>query len=350
MAQSSKNDRIFYACQAVAICDSGKPAVAAANVAHGVQSVGMTTSFNLEQVFEFGQIQIYDNIEGVVDVEVTIEKAIDGDRLLYLMATRDLGKTDLVGSTKKKSDVYLAIYSDAVDQVGATNKQSVVMNSGMFVSSISYTYPVDGTATESIGFSGNDRFWNSIKTGDDRLGYTPSALWADALNTGLSGSDTPASGDVVRRVDVNIGASTLPSIVRSQGYDPGLPTDVFSQGAHLQSITVSSDFGTESINELGRFGPYAKYASFPVEVTCEIEVMATSGDLVSVSGSNKNLGDETIIVVDQAGTRLNLGTANKLSSISYTGGDTGGGNATITYGYSNFNDLTVYNPIDSSGL
>ena len=44
---------------------------------------------------------------------------------------------------------------------------------------------------------------------------------------------------------------------------------------------------------------------------------------------------------DRAGTVLNLGTANKLSSVSYTGGDTGGGNATVTYAYSNFNDLTV---------
>ena len=49
---------------------------------------GMTSSFNLEQVFEFGQIQIYENIEGVVDVEVTVEKVIDGEKLLYLMGTR----------------------------------------------------------------------------------------------------------------------------------------------------------------------------------------------------------------------------------------------------------------------
>ena len=347
MAQNSRNDRIFYACQAVAIASTGTT-VTANHVVHGVQSVGMTTSFNLEQVFEFGQIQIYDNVEGVVDVEVTVEKAIDGDRLMYLMASQDAGKTDLVSATKKRSDVYLAIYSDAADQVSATNKQSVVMNSGMYINSISYTYPVDGTATESISFAGNDRFWNAVTAGT--IGTAPSTLYPDGLSTGLTGSDTPASGDVVRRVDVNVKNSTLPSQVVTQGYDPDLPTDTLSEGRHVQSITVSSDFGTENINELGRFGPYAKYASYPVEVTCEIEVMATSGDLVSVSGTNKNLGDETIVIIDQAGTRINLGTSNKLSSVSYTGGDTGGGNATITYSYSNFNDLTVFNPIDSSSL
>ena len=337
MAQSSKNDRIFYACQAVAIAPTGTTTLTGAMVAKGVQSVGMTTSFNLEQVFEFGQIQIYENIEGVVDVEVTVEKVIDGEKLLYLMGSNNVGKTDLVGATKERTDVYLAIYSDAESQIASTNKQSVVMNSGMYINSVSYTYPVDGSATESVSFAGNDRFWNAV-TGGTTIGSPASTNWANGLSTGITGSDTPVSG-VVRRVDVDVVGSTLPSIVESQGYDPA--TDTLSGGHHLQSITVSSDFGTENISELGRFGPYAKYASFPVEVTCEIEVMATSGDLVSVSGTNKNLTDETIIIHDQAGTVLNLGTANKLSSVSYTGGDTGGGNATITYSYSNFNDLTV---------
>ena len=337
MAQSSKNDRIFYACQAVAIAPTGTTTLTGAMVAKGVQSVGMTTSFNLEQVFEFGQIQIYDNVEGVVDVEVTVEKVIDGEKLLYLMGSNNVGKTDLVGATKERTDVYLAIYSDAESQIASTNKQSVVMNSGMYINSVSYTYPVDGSATESVSFAGNDRFWNAV-TGGTTIGSPASTNWANGLSTGITGSDTPVSG-VVRRVDVDVVGSTLPSIVESQGYDHA--TDTLSGGHHLQSITVSSDFGTENISELGRFGPYAKYASFPVEVTCEIEVMATSGDLVSVSGTNKNLSDETIIIHDQAGTVLNLGTANKLSSVSYTGGDTGGGNATITYSYSNFNDLTV---------
>jgi len=63
--------------------------------------------------------------------------------------------------------------------------------------------------------------------------------------------------------------------------------------------------------------------------------------LVSVSGSDPNLQNRTIIIKDNAGTVLNLGTKNKLSSVSYSGGDTGGGNATVTYSYSNFNVLTV---------
>ena len=36
-----------------------------------------------------------------------------------------------------------------------------------------------------------------------------------------------------------------------------------------------------------------------------------------------------------------LGNKNKLSSVTYGGGDAGGGNATVTYSYSTFNDFTV---------
>jgi hypothetical protein len=63
--------------------------------------------------------------------------------------------------------------------------------------------------------------------------------------------------------------------------------------------------------------------------------------LINVSGNAPNLAAETIVVKDLAGTVLDLGTQNKLASVSYSGGDTGGGNATITYSYSNFNVLTV---------
>ena len=83
------NNRIFYACQAVAL----KPMAglnAQYKVAHGVQSVGITTNFNLEQAFELGQIQIYENIEGTPDIEVTMEKVLDGYPLIYTWPVRVL--------------------------------------------------------------------------------------------------------------------------------------------------------------------------------------------------------------------------------------------------------------------
>ena len=70
------NNRIFYAVQSVAVCKTGFPPSggASANVAFlkGVQSVGITTNFTLEQAFELGQVEIYENSEDIADVEVTI--------------------------------------------------------------------------------------------------------------------------------------------------------------------------------------------------------------------------------------------------------------------------------------
>ena len=138
-------------------------------------------------------------------------------------------------------------------------------------------------------------------------------------------------------------------------------TDGQNFDAHIQNITVSTDLGREEIFELGRKAPYHRYATFPVEVTCEIEVIAVSGDMVSAieegiltpgdaTGCNDsgNLTDETIRIATCDGTRIYLGKKNKLSSVSYGGGDAGGGNATVTYSYSTFNDFTVMHEADNN--
>lgn len=329
------NQRIFYACQAVAIAPRGTASLTAAHVVHGLQSVGMTSTFTLEQVFEMGQIEIYENIEEVADIEVTLEKVLDGYKLIFDLATSGACKTDLVAASKARSDVYVAVFDDGLSNATGVPK-NVCMNSGMFVSSVSYSYTVDGSATESVTLVGNDRFWNSTTAGV--IGTAPSTTWANNITTNIDGTDTPKSG-VVRRVNVDILGSVIPTEVSSQA-DSSNSVGLGS-GMHVQSITVSTDFGQENIQELGRFGPYTRYATFPIEVTCEFEVIATNGDLTNVSGSAPNLRDRQIVIKDTAGTVLNLGTKNKLTSVSYSGGDTGGGNATITYSYSNYNVLTV---------
>lgn len=342
----TRNDRIYYACQAVVIVPTGgDPSGGGTSVVRGLQSIGMNSNFTLEQVFEIGQLEIYENIEDVADIEVTLEKLIDGERLIYNLATNGACKTDLAAAAKSRSDVYLAIFPD--DQSNATGVPlNVCWNSGMYVSSVSYNYSVDGNATESVTLVGNDRFWND----QNSLDGTTSAndkFASDTTDNEFGGAtpDTPISG-VIRRRNVNLVDSDLPALVKSQVGDASGAGQDQGGAYHVQSIAVSADFGQENISELGRYGPYAKYATFPIEVTSEFEVIATSGDLKSVSGVDINLTEgggngETIVIKDDAGTILNLGTKNKLSSVSYSGGDTGGGNATVSYSYSNFNSLLV---------
>jgi len=326
------NNRIFYACQAVNIVSSTGGTVGASGTVRGVQSVGMSANFTLDQVFEMGQLEIYENIEDVADIEVTLEKVIDGDKFIWEFASNNLCRTTLAGAAKNRCDVYLAIYDDATDNATGTPR-NVCFNSGMYTSSVSYSYSVDGSATESVTLVGNDRFWNAERSATSKYG-SPA--------TGFD-TDTPAD-NVQRRVNVDLenGSTLLPAIVTSQ-MNPDTPNDEDGIGGsyHIQSISVSADFGQENILELGRFGPYARYATFPIEVTTEFEVISTSGDLQNVSGNGTNLTNNSIKILDQAGTVIDCGVKNKLSSVSYSGADTGGGNATVSYSFSNFNNLTV---------
>jgi hypothetical protein len=58
--------------------------------------------------------------------------------------------------------------------------------------------------------------------------------------------------------------------------------------------------------------------------------------------------NETIKVQMQEGLVLDMGTKNKLASVNYGGANAGsrGGNGTVTYNYTTFNDMTVQHPAD----
>ena len=319
------NKRVFWAVQAVCIVpmnDSGA-SLTEAHVVKGLQSAGISTNYELEQVFEMGQLSIYENIETIPDVEVTLEKVIDGHSLIYLMASPK-GTGSISYGQNDRADVYLGIYADTADNAGGATPQGTVFCSGMYVSSVSYTIPVDGSATESVTLVGNDKTWGGSNMAG-ALGF---------------GTDTPPSG-VSRRENIVKASQVLPLDI------DGVTTNAsggWGSDCHLQTITVSTDLGREEILELGAFEPYHRYVTFPVEVTSEFECIAVSGDMVSAQGSStSNLSNHYIALVLGDSTKLDLGLQNKLQSVSYAGADTGGGNATITYSYSNFNDLVVTN-------
>lgn len=352
------NNRIFYACQAVGFGTFDENQAAPDNLvaAHGVQSVGINTTFNLEQAFELGQISIYENIEGLPEVEVTVEKVLDGYPLLYHLATSGAvyapGNTNtLVERTKERCNVALGIYPDDEPVVSGVAKVEVFM-SGMYVNSINYTLPTDGNATESITLVGNSKSW-----------YTSPVAW-NSSNSNMAasfknGGDFPKNsglGGIQRREDVIMMSSVMPISIYGVGGANALsgpvPSGVGNNWntvnnrpiAHIQNITISTDLGRENILELGHKEPYYRSAAFPVEVTSEFEVIAISGDFINAYGNGDNTSEQPIYIALRDGTVFNLGTKNRLSSVNYTGGDAGGGNATITYSFSTFNDLTVTGP------
>lgn len=357
----SDNKRIFYACQAVAIAVEGDTTINNGNMVHGAQSIGLTTNFNLEQAFELSQIEIYENIEGTPDVEVTIEKLLDGYPLVYHMATSGVvgsSQSGLAARSEQKCDLRLGIFDATANNIaGAGSDAEVeVYCSGMFVSSVSYTIPVDGNSTESVTLVGNNKQWLSgtdTEIVSAAIGEFDGSDRPKALPSGLDAGGS-SGGGIQRREDVLLSGCILPTSIKGVlGTNYGNAQD--SNGnpiVHIQNFTCSVDLGREDILELGRKTPYFRPANFPVEVTSEFEAITTSGDFVqametgdtdlySTESSGNNLSDENIFVVTRAGYAFDLGNKNKLSSISYGGGDAGGGNATCSYSYSNFNQFDV---------
>lgn len=338
-----QNYRIFYPLKSLSFAPEGSAGNAYVS-AHGLQSVGVTTSFNLEQVFELGQLDIYENIEGLPAVEITTEKVLDGYPLVYHLATPTATRKSLNARTSNKCDVVISLFSDSNDNASGAPLTQVYC-SGMFVSALTYTLPVGGNATESVTLTGNDKVWR-----------TSSFLF----NGHFNGNDSPASG-VQRRQHVRMGnaaagGSVWPTVIGGITAVSGLGYNIETGGqfgAHIQDTTISTTLGREDIFELGRRKPYYRYATFPVAVDTTINVLAagnTPGDLIDASSETDNQVNQTIIVRLADGTVFDLGTKNRLTGVTMGGADTGGGLETVSYTFQNFNKLDVSHPADPSGL
>jgi hypothetical protein len=342
------NKRIYYACQQAALAPVGTTTFGSAHTVHGLQSIGINTRFNLEQVFEIGQLAIYENIENLPDIEITMEKVIDGYPLIYHLATRGAVSATLAGRSNVRASLCLSIFADTNDSATGTPIAEVEC-SGVFVSAVNFALPVDGNCTESVTLVGNNKVWRT----------------ASFRFTGqfTGNNDTPiGSGGVQRRENIIFGsgsrASLLPTDIDGITVDGYNVTDSNGDyGAHMQSIRVSCNLGRENLNELGRRGPYHRYVNFPVEVRSDFEVLSTRGDFVQateagVLGNGNNLSSRVIKIQLEEGTIIDLGSQNKLNSVTYGGANAGGrgGNATVTYSYTTFNDFTIRHPLDPSGF
>jgi hypothetical protein len=359
------------------------------------------STFNLDQVFELGQLAIYENIEGIPDCEVTLTKVLDGHKLIYHLATVDAGVAaaqgtpTLAGRSNAKCYIALSIFDDTAESAAAASAVNQVQMSGMYVSSLAYNIPLEDNMTEDVTLVGNNRIWAGQGTlaGDWQSARTLDSVEGKFLTNTDEATTSPGSG-VQRRENLIFGTPPFDkTLAIAEGLtqadangavnDPDmtvLPTDIpgitvsgtnelggfggaGNYGAHFSNISVSADLGREEIFELGRRGPYHRVVTFPIEVTCEIEVTSVSGDMISATeqgilsevgsadncGDANNLSNRTIRLAMCDGTFVYLGTKNKLASVNYGGGDAGGGNVAVTYTYTTFNDFTVLHRRDPAG-
>ena len=354
-------------------------------VVRGVQSVGVTTNFVTETAFQLGQVELYEVAERQPEVEATIEKVLDGTKPMFFMVTDPAYNTNIVGKVATyRVDVALGIYADTQDS--AQNDPVTVQTlSGMYLSSLEYAFNVDGPSTETIGLVGNDKLWalldtsvsghpNAVSSASTNAGSDAQApegipLGAFSGLTELAGGTASAGltqvigSGVVRREEVDIARSVLPQQIPGvSGAQSVASVDATTLGGsgtitvvtantdniveHLQSITLSVDFGREDIFELGSKRPFAKTATFPIQTSAAIEVISSEGDLVDAKagldcGTDELQQNNTIIVRTCDGLQVDLGDGMYLESIDQGGGGADGGNLTATFNYAGFNVFNV---------
>ena len=362
------NQRVFYPMKRLGV--SGEGSMAFTQVT-GAQSAGVTTSFNLEQVFELGMLPVYSHIEGLPDVGVDVERVLDGYCPLYLLATGLTSGTSNRGSAQSRNtsvarrpptadslvgkqdvvcNILIAIYSEteafAGDNVAGATPTSKVLMEDMQVTSVSYNFGVDGNATESVSFAGNHK------------DYTPSQslTWtADKfIKSGqLDAPSTTTAFGIVQRQDLKfgnagVGGCKLPYDIAGISQDASNKygyngTDGTDMVIPIQSISVSASLARETITQLGEKSPYARPLAFPVEVTTDIQVIAGAEGAAGVDAlpEQDNTADMQIEIYTKTGLSIKLGSQNRLTSVNVSGGDASGGNDSITYSYVTYNEFEV---------
>lgn len=310
-------NRLYYAAQAVSI--NG-------NVITGVQSLGISTTYNLEPVFQLGRLSVYEDVQDLADVEVTISKLINGTAPLYLLCTAgSSGSSGGLGSgeplntlAERKCNVTVTAFDDTAANLDNNTRTAVnaVTMTDMYLSNVSYTLPVEGNLTEDVTLIGQN---HSTTTG----------------NAAFPG----AGGKVGRRQMVSFGGSS-------------------GSVSGVQQVTISVDLSREPLYQLGSFNPTVRLLNFPVEVTSEWESLALTagaGDASAEEPGCNSYGSSTgvplsVTICNGASSgssgsnntmTISLGSNNVVTSVNYSGGDAGGGNVTRTTSYRNYNSFSI---------
>lgn len=343
--------RIYYANSALYIKPVGDTGVY--GFVHGLQTCSDTFNLNTQTINEWGQIDPYETIELTPEGTITCERVLDGCAPLYTLATEGASSASLAGRQDVRSVLAIGIYDSSTSYASGVPTR-VVEFSGLNVNSIAYSFTTDGPFTETVGFIGNYRQPANTAV----YGTFPS-------NPTNSGTDEPCA-----LTACSGGVQVKENIVFTGTYPTLLPTDIagvtssgtvpVSNGCPtvpIQSISISAELNRETVNELGCRGAYARYASFPIDVTCEIVVLSQSGDDVSITELGtfdgcdySNASPQRIRVCTTDGLVVDLGDKVKLSSVASQWGGADGGNTTYTLTYTGKSVLSVFHPNDPTGF
>lgn len=342
------SNRVYYAVQRAVLCRSntdGSNDFATSGGYPGafsslIQSVGVSTSLDYEQLFELGRLQIFNNIEGIPSVEITVERALavynsnapntpaDIDAVYASGTLWNMAGGSVTAAGGKRFNLMMEVSDDVT-----LSREKFVYCTGLYMNNYTLNFNLEGASTESATFVGNHIDWNGTST--DLTAKSVALTQLDSLTTKHRIAPFSGNADVTGADNAQQGGASI--------IDRSTFTSASGIGlTRLQSVTFSVSMDREDLLALGSKTPYYKAANFPVETTLEIEYYADKDDNgVDIEQNKIDAGCDvgsTINNADvKAGNRtFTFGTMN-WTGTSYSGGDAGGGNATITYSYQGFN-------------
>lgn len=320
------SNRVFYACQSVHMVPSFTEDQLPQDQTNwqmlkGVQSIGISTSMNSEPIFSLGKLKRASMITSKPEVTVNINRIIDSGPSIY---TNTMGNTPqntmedvlLETTANKRGGIRLNI---APDNRAATIGDSIqtLEIKPIYLSSITYNFPIDGDCTEEATLVGNTKKFDTISINRS------DPVYFDFLDI-----DPPRRNNVYY---------TTPSVT-------------VGDHKHIQNIRVTLDLGTRKpLYRMGDKVPLTRFIEFPVEVKTEIEVIMPNNDSIGLSDGVgctyvNSVFDEFISVGLCNGLTINLGNNNRLIDIDVQGGNAGEDNVVTTYTYVNHNFFTFSPP------
>ena len=255
----------------------------------GVQSVGASSTTNIETFSAFGSNSAVPIVQDI-DLEITVEAAM--------------------GSWASPATIWDSPVDVEIIYSSAGGFSTIKLNA--VASSYSLQMGVDGPATESVTFQ---------NTGTST--FTSGS--ASALHSG-------ANCSVITRPDFTSFTAT------NQGDCNGAGASGPVTYSNVLSVGMSWDAGVEKVSILGQSLPAGKFATFPIEVTTEVETHAAGAPSLpnsQVISNNKAAGYLYDLAIG-LGSRTRGTTGAVMASSSIQGGDVGGGNVSQSTSWTSY--------------
>lgn len=337
------NNRVFWPAQSVGVAPQSAPTTF--STIRGLQSVGLSAQLPIQFIFELGYGPSYDSYEETPEVEVSLEKVMDGYAPIHTLVTQGAATADLYGRAPRFCSLAVSIHRDNRSRADGGQVAQCTINKA-YESSLSYGFTNQGPFRETVSLVSDNATW-----------LTSTFTYTGHLSgNGVTDLAPTAPEGVNRRQHLKMSDCLFPANlpgIADTGLNANKNVELTIDGStqftvSFESIQVSVNLGRTGQTELGRKGVYCRYVEFPVAVTTTFEFRSKMGAHINLDAEAENTTEEPILLVLEEGLVLDLGTNNRLTSWSQTGGDAGaqGADQMLSFTYENQSDLIVQHPLD----